>query len=270
MLLALLGVLATVQCGSPEPPQQHGQDDRDETEQGIGHAGSVSHLRPRVIGVLPHDASSFTQGLELADGVLYEGTGQRGESLVRAVRPGTGQVLAEDRLPARFFGEGITVVGDRVWQLTWKAGVAFVRERSSLDEIRRVRYEGQGWGLCHDGRRLVMSDGSATLTFRDPVTFRRLGSVTVRSGGERVEDLNELECAAGSVWANVWQTDTIVRIDPASGRVTAVVDASGLLPASQRGKAGVLNGIAAVRGTGEFLLTGKNWPHLYRVRFVPA
>lgn len=230
----------------------------------------MSHLRARVTRVLPHDARSFTQGLELADGILYEGTGQRGRSLVRAVRPATGEVLTQQRLPGRFFGEGITVVDDELWQLTWKAGVAFLRDRSSLHEIRRVHYEGQGWGLCHDGQRLVMSDGSAELTFRDPVTFRRLGSVTVRAGGDPVEELNELECAGGFVWANVWHTDSIVRIDPRSGRVTAVVDASELLPPEARGAAGVLNGIAAVPGTDEFLLTGKSWPHLYRVRFVPA
>lgn len=230
----------------------------------------MSHLRARVIRVLPHDAGSFTQGLELADGVLYEGTGQHGGSLVRATRPHTGEVLTQRRLAARFFGEGITVVGDRVWQLTWQSGVAFLRDRSSLREVRRAHYRGQGWGLCHDGQRLVMSDGSATLTFRDPATFRRTGSVTVRSGGEPVRHLNELECAHGAVWANVWKSDSIVRIDPASGRVTAVVDASGLLPPAQREAAGVLNGIAAVPGTDEFLITGKNWPHLYRVRFVPA
>ncbi|MDR7301509.1 glutaminyl-peptide cyclotransferase [Haloactinomyces albus] len=264
-------VLGMAQCGTPQvPAEQHGQGDREQTEQGIGHAGSVSHLRADVTRVRAHDRSAFTQGLELAGGILYEGTGKHGQSVLRAVDPHTGRVLQEAHLPQEFFGEGITVVGDRIWQLTWRSGVAILRDRASLTEIDRMRYEGEGWGLCHDGNRLVMSDGSARLTFRDPETFAPTGGITVRLGGEPVEELNELECADGSIWANVWKSHRILRIDPASGRVTAVVDASGLLPPEQRAQAGVLNGIAAVEGTDEFLLTGKNWPHLYRVRFVPA
>ncbi|RCW43612.1 glutamine cyclotransferase [Halopolyspora algeriensis] len=264
-------VLGAVQCGTPPvPTEHHGQSDREQTEQGIGHTDSVSHLRADVVQVLPHDPSAFTQGLELHRGTLYEGTGKRGQSVLRAVDPNSGRVLREVRLPDQLFGEGITVVGDRVWQLTWKSGLAILRNRTNLAEITRVRYEGEGWGLCHDGERLIMSDGSARLTFRDPETFTPTGEVTVRLGGDPAAELNELECAAGSVWANVWKSERILRIDPASGRVTAVVDASGLLRPEQRARAGVLNGIAAVEGTDEFLLTGKNWPHLYRVRFVPA
>lgn len=269
-VLALgLGMLVAG-CGTPQvPAEQHGQTDREHTEQGLGHASSVPHLRADVMRVLEHDPTSFTQGLEIAGGMRYEGTGKYGRSVLRAVDPRTGRVLKQVRLPDGLFGEGITVVDDRIWQLTWKSGTAVLRDRASLREIRRVRYEGEGWGLCHDGTRLVMSDGSARLTFRDPHTFAATGEVTVRLDGEPVTDLNELECAGGHVWANVWGSDRIVRIDPASGRVTAVVDASGLLPKRDRDEAGVLNGIAAVDGTDRFLLTGKNWPHLYRVRFVP-
>jgi glutaminyl-peptide cyclotransferase len=208
-----------------------------------------------VISVLPHDRSSFTQGLELAAGTLYEGTGLRGSSLLRATE---------------LFGEGITVMGDRIWQLTWQEEVAIERDRATLAELRRVEYSGEGWGLCFDGSRLVMSDGSDRLTFRDPATFGPTGGVSVRAAGEPVEELNELECAGGQVWANVWGSDEILRIDPASGQVTAVVDAAGLLTPSQRAGADVLNGIAAVPGTDEFLLTGKNWPSMFRVRFIPA
>lgn len=268
--LGPLVLLVAVQCGTPQVPEHHGQADREQTEQGIGHSSSVSHLRADVIRVLPHDPSSFTQGFELDDGTLYEGTGKHGQSVLRAVDPSSGRVLRQVRLPENFFGEGITVVGDRIWQLTWQAGVAILRDRASLAEITRTRYDGEGWGLCHDGERLVMSDGSARLTFRDPRTFTPTGGVTVRLDGEPVEELNELECADGSVWANVWRSERILRIDPASGHVTAVVDASGLLPPHRRGGAGVLNGIAAIESTDQFLLTGKNWPHLYRVRLVPA
>lgn len=219
--------------------------------------------------MLPHDRSSFTQGLELTAGTLYEGTGLHGESLLRATDLPTGEVRRETRLPAELFGEGITVTGDRIWQLTWQEGVALERDRESLAELRRVEYSGEGWGLCFDGARLVMSDGSDRLTFRDPVTFAPIGGVDVRLGGSAADELNELECVGGQVWANVWGSDEILRIDPSNGQVTAVVDASGLLSPRQRAGTDVLNGIAAVPGTDEFLLTGKYWPSIFRVRFVP-
>lgn len=250
--------------------QDGGQNDQKQTDQSIGHSGSVPHLRRVVVKVLPHDRTSFTQGLEIADGLLYEGTGRRGESVVRAIDLTTGKVRGEVRLPDDFFGEGITVTGDRIWQLTWQEGVAIERDRHTLRELRRVRYSGEGWGLCFDGRRLVMSDGSDELTFRDPRTFQPVGRVPVRLGGRPVEELNELECVDGQVWANVWGSTDIVRIDPASGQVTAVADASGLLSEEEQAQADVLNGIAAVPGTDEFLITGKYWPWMFRVRFEPA
>nr|WP_228046249.1 glutaminyl-peptide cyclotransferase [Saccharopolyspora sp. HNM0983] len=271
MLGALLGaLLAVTACSAPVPAQQHGEQDREQTDQGVGHAGSLPHLRAEVINVLGHDRSSFTQGLEIADGVLYEGTGTYGGSAMRAADPGTGEVLREDRLPADLFGEGITVRGDRIWQLTWQEGVAIERDRHSLRELRRVEYSGEGWGLCHGDGRLVMSDGGDELTFRDPETFAEQDRVQVTAEGEPVQQLNELECAHGQVWANIWGSEQIVRIDPESGAVTAVVDASGLLPEHERDAADVLNGIAAVPGTDEFLLTGKYWPSTFRVRFAPA
>ncbi|WP_373289832.1 glutaminyl-peptide cyclotransferase [Saccharopolyspora thermophila] len=277
MLLArrvLCGVLLALGTGlvacAPQVPQHDGQQDREQTDQGVGHAGSLPHLRADVIHVLPHDRSSFTQGLEIADGTLYEGTGLHGSSRLRATDLATGEVRREVRLPADLFGEGITVTGDRIWQLTWQEGVAIERDRQTLAELRRVEYSGEGWGLCFDGSRLVMSDGSDRLTFRDPVTFEPVGGVDVRLAGVPAEELNELECAGGHVWANVWGSEDILRIDPASGQVTAVVDASGLLAPRDRAGTDVLNGIAAVPGTDEFVITGKNWPSMFRVRFDPA
>jgi glutaminyl-peptide cyclotransferase len=188
---------------------------------------------------------------------------------MRATDFETGAVQRETPLPADFFGEGITVVDDTIWQLTWRNGVAIQRDRASLAERGRANYEGEGWGLCHDGERLVMSDGSAELTFRDSATFAETGRQLVReSDGRTLENLNELECVDGDVYANVWQTDRIVRIDPSSGDVTANVDLEGLLPAEDRENADVLNGIAAIPGTDEFLVTGKYWPKMFRVRFV--
>jgi glutamine cyclotransferase len=257
--LAAANVLATlllVSCAAAATPSTAG----------------VPQLRVEVLAELPHDPSAFTEGLEIANGVLYEGTGLSGRSELRELDPGTGAVRRTAALPAPLFGEGITVVGVRIWQLTWKDGVAVEWDRTSLSKLREVSYQGEGWGLCNDvrGRRLIMSAGTDRLQFRDPVTFAATGSVTVRMGGRPLTAINELECVDGQVWANVWQSDLIVRIDPASGEVTAAADAAGLLPASRRDGADVLNGIAAVPGTDEFLVTGKLWPTAFRVRFVPA
>lgn len=252
---ASLALAALLAAGCSDPPQ----------------AGPAI-LRVEVVQTLPHDENLFTQGLEIDDGVLYEGTGRVGESRLRATALGSPQrVLAEVALPEPLFGEGVTVVEGRIWQLTWTDGVAIERDRDTLAELRRVRYDGEGWGLCSQGERLVMSDGTTWLTFRDAASFAPTGSVQVRMDGAPVTRLNELECAGGAVWANVWRTDRIVRIDPATGTVTAVADAAGLLtPQQQQAGANVLNGIAAVPGTDEFLITGKNWPSMFRVRFVPA
>lgn len=217
-----------------------------------------------VLQKIPHDATAFTQGLELVDGVLYEGTGLEGQSTMRALDPSSGDVQKKVDLPADLFGEGITVVGDTIWQITWQNGIAIERDRRTLDELRRVSYQGEGWGICDDGQRLVMSDGTAKLTFRDARSFQETGSVQVTRDGKPLTQLNELECVGGKVWSNVWKTDEIVRIDPATGKVVNTYDLASLKPS---GDVDVLNGIAHVPGTNEFLVTGKNWPTIFRVRF---
>lgn len=228
----------------------------------------VATLRPEVLAELPHDPAAFTQGFELDGGALYEGTGLAGRSQLRELDPETGAVRRAVPLPGELFGEGITVVGDRIWQLTWRDGVALEWDRDTLTLLREVPLQGEGWGICADGGgRLVRSDGTDRLRFHDPGTFAEQGSVAVTLDGAPVSQLNELECVEGQVWANVWQTDRIVRIDPATGRVTAVVDAAGLLDPARRAEADVLNGIAALPD-GEFLVTGKLWPVTFRVRFV--
>jgi glutamine cyclotransferase len=233
----------------------------------LAACSSPQEAKPQVevLQKIPHDTSAFTQGLELVDGVLYEGTGLEGQSTMRALDPATGDVRKKVDLPQELFGEGITVVGDTIWQITWRNGVAIERDRKTLDELRRVQYQGEGWGICDDGQRLVMSDGSAKLTFRDPKTFKETGSVQVTRDGRPLTQLNELECVGGRVWANVWKSDEIVRIDPAGGQVTNTYDLSAIKPAGDG--VDVLNGIAHVPGTNEFLVTGKNWPTIFRVRF---
>lgn len=229
----------------------------------------VARLVPEVLATTAHDPTAFTQGLEYHDGFLLESTGGYGTSDRRRVDPATGAVLAAVPLPAEQFGEGLTVAGGRLVQLTWKEGVAIVADPATLEATGSFSYTGEGWGLCSDGTRLVMSDGSPVLTFRDLETFQVTGQVTVTLDGVPVEELNELECADGLVWANVWGATDIVAITPGTGEVRAVVDASSLVPEGLA-PGSVLNGIARRPGSDTFWLTGKNWPVLHEVRLVPA
>ena len=225
----------------------------------------VATTQPEVLAEIPHDPDAFTQGLELADSVLYEGTGLAGQSQLRTLDPATGQVDRAEPIPGDYFGEGITVVGDRIWQLTYQDGVAVQWDRATMTPVREVPLAGEGWGLCYDGQRLVRSDGTDRLRFHDPADMSELGGVDVTRDGAPVTGLNELECVEGRVWANVWPTDTIVRIDPGDGAVDLVVDAAALRERGIPPSAQVLNGIAHVGGD-EFLVTGKDWPTMFRVR----
>ena len=226
-------------------------------------------LRANVVRRYPHDTEAFTQGLLWHEGHLYESTGLRGRSSLRKVALESGEVLERREVDRAHFAEGLALVRDRLIQLTWRNGVAHEWSLEGLRHRRTFQYEGEGWGLCYDGRHLVMSDGTARLTFRDPSTFRQVRQVTVRNEGRAVADLNELECVDGAVWANVWQRDEILRIDPASGRVTAVVDASGLLTDEEAMDTDVLNGIAWIPERERFVITGKLWPHLFEIELVP-
>jgi glutaminyl-peptide cyclotransferase len=227
-------------------------------------------LTVQVVSVRPHDPEAFTQGLLLHDGSLYESAGNYGKSSLREVDPKTGAVKRKVAVPPEYFAEGLALVDDRLIQLTWKEERALVYNRADFKQVGDFRYDGEGWGLCWDGARIVMSDGSERLTFRDPKTFATLSTLTITRDGKPVPELNELECVDGLVYANVWQTDEILRIDPKDGRVTAVIDASGLLTPEERRTADVLNGIAWDPVAKTFLITGKLWPKLFEVRFVPA
>jgi len=232
---------------------------------------ATGEMHVEVLTEYPHDPTAFTQGLELVDGRLFESTGRYGISTVREVDLATGGILASTGLDDTMFGEGLTAIGgNRLLQLTWKAETATVWNLDSLERVDTWSYEGEGWGVCLlDPETLVVSDGSATLTFRSATDFHELGSVVVAREELPQELLNELECVNGTVWANVWKTDTILGIDPATGIVFARVDASSLpVERSSLSPGSVLNGIAHDPATGRFLLTGKYWPSLYEVEFV--
>lgn len=231
-------------------------------------AGIVDRWVPEVRATYAHDSSAFTQGLLIAAGVFYESTGLYGDSSLRRVDVTTGEVIDEVPLGDDYFGEGIALVGGDLFQLTWQEGTAFTWDAATFEPGPTFTYEGEGWGLCDEGNRLVMTDGSASLEFRDPVTFEPIGEIAVTLEGAPVVRLNELECVGGLVFANVWQTTDIVVVDPATGEVTAVIDAAALDEWSQGNVNAVLNGIAYDAAQGVFYLTGKLWPTMYEVVFV--
>jgi glutamine cyclotransferase len=238
---------------------------------------SPVELTYEVIAELPTDPTSFTQGLEYSDdGRLFESSGGYGRSSLRQVDPTDGTTIAAVALDPSWFAEGITMAetsdGEVLVLITWKEGIASYIDPDTLTEVRRFRYDGEGWGVCSlDTDTLVMTDGSSTLWTRNVDTFAVTGSVDVTLDGKPVDNLNELECVDGLVWANVWQRDVIVVIDPGDGTVVGRLDASGLLDRNRHRQADVLNGIAAVPGTDDqFLLAGKLWPSTWLVRVTTA
>lgn len=236
---------------------------------GAAAPGATPRLPVKVLAVHPHDPGAFTQGLLYHAGRLYESTGQEGRSRLREVDPATGGVLREVALPRPEFGEGLALAGDRLFQLTWRDGLAHVWTLASFARIATFRYEGEGWGLAWDGAALIQSDGSNQLTFRSAEDFSVLRTLRVSRDGVAVAYLNELEYVEGAIYANVWMSDEIVRIDPQTGAVTATYDASGLLTPEEAARAEVLNGIAWNPARRVFYLTGKWWPSLFEVE-LPA
>jgi glutamine cyclotransferase len=219
-----------------------------------------------VVKVYPHDREAFTQGLLFRDGVLYESTGLNGRSSLRRVDLETGKVLQQVSVDSRYFAEGLTDWGSRLVQLTWNTNVGFVYDLKSFKQLQTFAYPGEGWGLAHDGRRLVMSDGTSTLRFLDPQTFAVTGQVQVTDGSTPVRELNELEFIDGQVYANVWHTDRIAIIAPDSGRVTGWINLAGLMARGSVSGDAVLNGIAYDAQRRRLFVTGKLWPSLFEIR----
>ncbi|NMC38874.1 MAG: glutaminyl-peptide cyclotransferase [Bacteroidales bacterium] len=223
-----------------------------------------------IIHTYPHDQEAFTQGLFYADGVLYEGTGQEAGSSLREVALETGNVLRLHNLESSLFGEGITLYNDRIYQVTWTSNVGFVYDRSSFSVINRIYYQTQGWGLTTMEGKIVMSDGSNNLYFHEPEMFSLISGIEVYDNEKKVDQLNELEYIKGEIWANIWQTDLIARIDPVTGRVNSFIDLGSLYPESQRrqNNSDVLNGIAYDAENDRIFVTGKRWPKLYEIRVI--
>lgn len=220
-----------------------------------------------VVHAWPHDRKAFTQGLVFLDGELLESTGGNGASSLRRVELESGRVAQQVSLAYQFFGEGLAVMGRRIFQLTWQNGKCFVYDLASFRKTGEFSYSGEGWGLTTDERQLIMSDGTEQLRFLNPDTFEIIRSIKVTVNGQPLRFLNELEYIKGEILANVWQTDLVVRISPADGKVVGVINLSGLLPAAERdGSTDVLNGIAYDRATDRIFVTGKNWPKLYEIR----
>jgi glutamine cyclotransferase len=223
----------------------------------------------QVVHVYPHDRAAFTQGLEFRAGFLYEGTGLEGQSTLRKVKLETGKVEQQINLAPEFFGEGITVLNQQIIQLTWRTQIGFVYEQSSFRRLRSFNYPGEGWGLTNDGSRIYMSDGSAQIRCWDAASLSEKRRFTVRDAGRPISLLNELEYVRGEIYANVWQSDRIVRFSPVDGKVLGWVDLSGLLSAADRAEqVDVLNGIAYDSLGDRLFVTGKLWPKLFEIRVV--
>ena len=229
-------------------------------------AGAAQRYGFDVVNRYPHDPEAFTQGLIYRDGFLFESTGLNGRSSLRKVKLETGEVVQRQSVDEQYFAEGLTDWADRLVQLTWETNVGFVYDLASFRQERTFSYRGEGWGLTHDGQRLIMSDGSATLRFLDPATFSEVGELAVRDGGLMVDDLNELEYVKGSIYANVWFVDSIAMIAPDSGQVSGWIDLRGLLPDRQARGADVLNGIAYDAQGDRLFVTGKLWPAVFEIR----
>jgi glutamine cyclotransferase len=237
----------------------------------------VSPLKPvsppvygyQIIHTFPHDPAAFTEGLVFNGGFLYESTGLYGRSTLRKTQLETGQVLQQHDLPADVFGEGATIFGDRIIQLTWKSQLGYVYDKLTFRLLREFTYPTEGWGITHDGKNLIMSDGTANLYFLNPDTFERVGQIRVHSEDEPVTQLNELEYVQGEIYANVWQTDRIARIAPDTGQVLEWIDLSGLLSAEDRRvPVDVLNGIAYDPEHDRLFVTGKLWPKLFEIKLI--
>jgi glutamine cyclotransferase len=268
ILFLMLPLFSGCQSGQAKAIKQGGEN---QTPIAAAVPGRVVNYTYEVVQTYPHDPAAYTQGLVYYQGALYESTGLNGLSSIRKVELQTGQVLKKVDVPAQYFAEGLAILNGQAYQLTWQSQRAFVYNLDSFQLLNTLNYPGEGWGLTHDGRSLIMSDGTNQIRFRNPGNFQVERSISVTDGALPVASLNELEYIKGEIYANVWQTDRIARIDPQSGRVLAWINLSGLLTAEDRMRnVDVLNGIAYDEAQGRLFVTGKLWPKLFEIRLKPG
>ena len=222
----------------------------------------------KIINVYPHDPNSFTQGLVYENGTLYEGTGLKGKSTLKRVDLLSGAPLQVHQLPKTIFGEGITIFQNKIIQLSWRSNVCFVYDKETFQLLKQFNYPNEGWGITSDDKNLIMSDGSKTLTFLDPITFKKIKTIDVYSSQKRVKNLNELEYINGEIYANIWKSDFIVKINPSTGKVTGWIDLRNLLTQVERKRTDVLNGIAYDNEKNRLFVTGKLWPKLFEIELI--
>lgn len=233
-------------------------------------AGPTPVYGYQIVHMYPHDRSAFTEGLEYHDGFLYESTGLNGRSSLRKVKLETGEVVQRIPLSNQYFGEGITINGDQIVQLTYKTEVGFVYSLNDFHILRQFEYKGEGWSLTHNATSIFMDDGSNEIRVWDPKTLAERRRIKVHDGSRSIDNVNELEYVEGELYANIWQTDRIARISPVTGAVTGWIDMSGILsPMYRNGSEDVLNGIAYDAVHKRLFVTGKLWPNLFEIRIVP-
>jgi glutamine cyclotransferase len=223
----------------------------------------------KIVAEYPHSTGSYTEGFFYRDGLFYEGTGLKGRSAILVIEPETGKVLQRRDLPQQFFGEGIIDWGPNIYEWTWQSHICFVYDRFSLRPAAQLTYSGEGWGMTRTAKEIITSDGTATLRFRDPQSFRETRHIVVKDGRHTVEQLNELEYVKGEIYANIWHSDRIARISPSDGHVIGWIDLTGLMPTSRRvNDESVLNGIAYDAQHDRLFVTGKQWPSVFEIKMV--
>ncbi|HEY2961437.1 MAG TPA: glutaminyl-peptide cyclotransferase [Pyrinomonadaceae bacterium] len=262
LLILLALCVASLQCNA-------GADSGSSTNRTSENA-VVTRYSYQIVNMFPHDTNAFTQGLIFVDGKLYEGTGQEGQSSLREVDLQTGNVLKKVDVPEPYFGEGITLLNGKIYQLTWQHHVGFIYDAQKFEQIGKFNYEGEGWGLTTDGHSLILSDGSNRLRFIDPDSFRVTKTIAVLDGRTPVNKLNELEYVNGEIYANIWHDQRIVTIDPQTDRMTGSIDLTGLLqPGDVQDPEAVLNGIAYDPAGKRLFVTGKLWPRIFEIKIKP-
>jgi glutamine cyclotransferase len=239
------------------------------SNKGQPNPSAVTHYTYTIVNTYPHDTNAFTEGLVYSDGFLYESTGINGDSSLRRVNLTTGIVQQQITLPSQYFGEGITIVGNKIIQLTWQSHIGFIYDKTTFALLGNFSYTTEGWALTYDGKHLIMSDGSDNLYFLDPTTFQQTGQVTVHDGNTTIVNVNELEYIDSEVYANIWQTNNIAIINPQTGQIRGWIDLTGLPGEQNPNLDAVLNGIAYDKTNNNLFVTGKDWPSLYQIKLIP-